>query len=145
MTKRLGKWLKWNNLVELAFIHQKDHFTTPFILSHPNPEKPFIIEVDAFNTGIGAVISQRQDSNNILHECTFFSRKLNAAEQNYNVENRELLAMKAALEEWRHWLEGAKHKFTVMTDHKKSTSTQQRDLIPGRQDGHYCFTVSSFQ
>ncbi len=32
--------------------------------------------------------------------------------------NRELLAIKLALEEWRHWLEGAKHPFTVLTDHK---------------------------
>ena len=32
--------------------------------------------------------------------------------------NRELLAVKLALEEWRHWLEGARHPFTVLTDHK---------------------------
>ncbi|KAK3523783.1 hypothetical protein QTP70_010051 [Hemibagrus guttatus] len=48
----------------------------------------------------------------------FFSRKLNPAEANYDIGNRELLAVKLALEEWRHWLEGAKHPFTVLTDHK---------------------------
>ncbi|KAK3560433.1 hypothetical protein QTP86_008441 [Hemibagrus guttatus] len=36
---------------------------------------------------------------------------------NYDVGNRELLAIKAALEEWRHWLEGARHPFQVLTDH----------------------------
>ncbi len=51
------------------------------------------------------------------YPCAFYSRKLNPAEQNYDVGNRELLAMKAAFEEWRHWLEGAKHPFTVLTDH----------------------------
>ncbi|KAI2644484.1 Transposon Tf2-6 polyprotein [Labeo rohita] len=53
-----------------------------------------------------------------MHPCAFFSRKLTPAERNYDVGNRELLAMKLALEEWRHWLEGAKHPFTILTDHK---------------------------
>jgi len=44
--------------------------------------------------------------------------KLTPAEQNYNIGNRELLAIKLALEEWRHWLEGAVHPFSVITDHK---------------------------
>ncbi|KAK3558897.1 hypothetical protein QTP86_032158 [Hemibagrus guttatus] len=45
-------------------------------------------------------------------------RKLTAAEANYDVGNRELLAIKVALEEWRHWLEGARHPFQVLTDHR---------------------------
>ncbi|KAK3540782.1 hypothetical protein QTP86_001589 [Hemibagrus guttatus] len=52
-----------------------------------------------------------------LHPCAYYSRKLTAAEANYDVGNRELLAIKAALEEWRHWLEGARHLFQVLTDH----------------------------
>ncbi|KAK3512201.1 hypothetical protein QTP70_000471 [Hemibagrus guttatus] len=44
--------------------------------------------------------------------------KLTAAERNYDVGNRELLAIKVALEEWRHWLEGARHPFQVLTDHR---------------------------
>ncbi|KAK3545866.1 hypothetical protein QTP70_016399 [Hemibagrus guttatus] len=47
-----------------------------------------------------------------------FYRKLSPAEANYDIGNRELLAIKLALEEWRHWLEGAKHPFVVLTDHK---------------------------
>ncbi|KAK9976143.1 hypothetical protein ABG768_021349, partial [Culter alburnus] len=53
-----------------------------------------------------------------LHPCAFFSRKLNPVEVNYDISDRELLAVKLALEEWRHWLEGAKHPFQVLTDHK---------------------------
>ncbi|KAK3519933.1 hypothetical protein QTP70_008029 [Hemibagrus guttatus] len=45
-------------------------------------------------------------------------RKLSPAEVNYDIGNRELLAIKLALEEWRHWLEGAKHPFVVLTDQK---------------------------
>lgn len=47
-----------------------------------------------------------------------FSGKLSRAERNYDVGNRELLAIKLAMEEWRHWLERATFQFTVLTDHK---------------------------
>ena len=40
---------------------------------------------------------------------------LSPAERNYDVGDRELLGVKLALEEWRHWLEGAEHPFTVWT------------------------------
>ena len=68
----------------------------------------FILELDATDSGVGAVLSQRSESECKLHACAFFSRQLSPAEQNYDVGNWELLAIKLALEEWRHWLEGAK-------------------------------------
>ncbi|KAK1787470.1 hypothetical protein P4O66_002945 [Electrophorus voltai] len=66
----------------------------------------------------GAVLSQRQGTPPQLFPCAFYSRKLQPAERNYDVENRELLAVKLALEQWRHWLEGAEHPFLVYTDHQ---------------------------
>ncbi|KAK3541283.1 hypothetical protein QTP86_019415 [Hemibagrus guttatus] len=101
-----------------AFQMLKQAFTTAPLLVHPDPEFPFIVEVDASTTGVGAVLSQQQGNPQKLHPCAFFSRKLNPAEVNYDIGNRELLAIKLTLEEWRHWLEGAKHPFTVLTDHK---------------------------
>ena len=66
-----------------------------------------MVEVDASDVGVGAVISQRSANDNKLHSCAFFSRHLSAAERNYiNIGNRELLAIKLALKKWRHWLEG---------------------------------------
>ncbi|KAI3376047.1 hypothetical protein L3Q82_016577, partial [Scortum barcoo] len=56
---------------------------------------------------------KRQDPDARLHPCAFFSRRLTPAEANYDVANRELLAMKLALKEWRHWLEGAAEPFPV--------------------------------
>lgn len=52
-----------------------------------------------------------------LYPCTYFSCKLSPAKQNYDISNRELLAIKAVLKEWRHWLDGTRHPFTVLTDH----------------------------
>ncbi|KAK3571176.1 hypothetical protein QTP86_004921 [Hemibagrus guttatus] len=112
------KSLAWSPAAEEAFNTLKKAFTTAPLLIHPDPNKPFIVEVDASMTGVGAVLSQQQGNPSRLHPCAFFSCKLNPAERNYDIGNRELLAVKLALEEWRHWLEGAKHPFLVLTDHK---------------------------
>ncbi|ROL42288.1 Transposon Tf2-6 polyprotein [Anabarilius grahami] len=112
------KSLSWDQTATNAFEALKNAFTTAPLLVHPNPELPFVVEVDASTTGVGAVLSQKQGTPSRLHPCAFFSRKLNPAEVNYDIGDRELLAVKLALEEWRHWLEGAKHSFLVLTDHK---------------------------
>ncbi|KAK3528603.1 hypothetical protein QTP70_005000 [Hemibagrus guttatus] len=112
------KSLLWSPSAEEAFTTLKKAFTTALLLVHPDPNKPFIVEVDASMTGVGAVLSQQQGNPSRLHPCAFFSRKLNLVERNYDISNRELLVVKLALEEWRHWLEGAKHPFLVLTDHK---------------------------
>ncbi|KAI3360769.1 hypothetical protein L3Q82_013013 [Scortum barcoo] len=66
----------------------------------PDPQLQFIVEVDASNEGMGAVLSQRSPQDQRIHPCAFLSRKLSPAEQNYDVGNWELLAIKVALEEW---------------------------------------------
>lgn len=116
-----------------AFQQLKDSFSSAPVLAHPNPELPFIVEVDASSTGVGAVLSQRQGEPPILHPCAFFSRKLAPAEQNYDIGNRELLAIKLALEEWRHWLEGANHQFEVITDHRNLEYLRETKRLNPRQ------------
>ncbi|KAL0192527.1 hypothetical protein M9458_010823, partial [Cirrhinus mrigala] len=99
----------WNPSAHEAFQWLKEIFSTAPLLHHPDPEHPFRVEVDASTTGVGAVLSQAVGEPPLLHPCAFYSRKLSPAEQNYDVGNRELLAIKLALEEWRHWLEGSTH------------------------------------
>ena len=65
----------------------------------------FIVELDALDEGVGAVLSQRSVNDNKVHPCAFLCRKLSIAERNYDVEAWDLLAMKIALEKWRYWLE----------------------------------------
>ncbi|KAK3540704.1 hypothetical protein QTP70_034654 [Hemibagrus guttatus] len=112
------KKLTWTDLVRSAFQQLKNCFTMAPILRHPDPDLPFVVEVDASSSGLGAVLSQQHGEPGKLHPYAFYSRKLTSAEVNYDVGNRELLAIKAALEEWHHWLEGAHHPFQVLTDHR---------------------------
>ncbi len=133
MTKRSSQRLTWSPTARQAFQTLKERFTTAPILHHPDPEREFVVEVDASSTGIGAVLSQRQGDPLKLYPCAFYSRKLTPAEQNYDVGNRELLAMKAALEEWHHWLEGAKHPFTVLTDHRNLEYLKSAKRLNHRQ------------
>ncbi|KAI2648976.1 Transposon Tf2-9 polyprotein [Labeo rohita] len=118
LLKNKPKKLCWTEEADRAFSALKTSFTSAPILKHPNPELPFVVEVDASDCGIGAILSQRHGQPGKLHPCAFYSRKLTSAERNYDVGNKELLSMKAAIEEWRHWLEGARHPFQVITDHK---------------------------
>ena len=108
---------RWFADVDAAFRELKGRFTMAPIFTLPDPSHQFVVEVDASNEGIRAVLSQRAEVDNKLHPCAFLSRRLKAAERNYDVGNRELLAVKVALEEWRHWLEGAHHLFLVWKDH----------------------------
>lgn len=48
-------------------------FTSPPILIHPDPEKPFIVELDASDVGVGGVLSKRSGTASKLHPCPFFS------------------------------------------------------------------------
>ncbi len=142
MTQRISHRLHWTPSAVEAFDQLKHRFTTAPILHHPDPDLPFIIEVDASNIGIGAILSQRQGSPAKMYPCAFYSRKLTPSERNYDVGDRELLAMKSALEEWRHWLEGANHPFTVLTDHRNLEYLKTlADSIPDRPDGHYSFSA----
>lgn len=108
-------------------------FTSAPLLVHPDPNRPFVVEVDASTAGVGAALTLQQRQPPQLHPCSFFSRKLTPPEQNYDIGNRELLAIKLALEEWRHWLEGAHHPFTILTDHHNLEYLQEAKMFNPRQ------------
>ena len=122
----------WNPEAEKAFLELKARFVSAPILVQPDTNRQFVVEVDASESGAGAVLSQRSPEDNKLHPCAFFSRKLSPAEANYDIGNRELLAVKLALEEWRHWLEGAEHPFLVWTDHKNLEYIQTAKRLNSR-------------
>ncbi|KAI2667107.1 Transposon Tf2-6 polyprotein [Labeo rohita] len=133
MIKKGDTRLSWSLPAIQAFEELRQRFTTAHILHHPDPNQPFLVEVDASSTGVGAVLSQRQGAPPKTVPCAFFSHKLSPAERNYDVGNRELLAIKLALEEWRHWLEGSLHPFTILTDHRNLEYLRSARVLNHRQ------------
>ena len=69
------------------------------VLYMPNQTKPFILEMEASKHASGAVLRQ-QDSNGDWHPCRYLSKSFTETEQNYDIGDRELLAVIRALEEW---------------------------------------------
>ncbi|KAL0186184.1 hypothetical protein M9458_017854, partial [Cirrhinus mrigala] len=133
LLKGKPRTITWNPAAHEAFQQLKKIFSTAPLLHHPDPQRPLTVEVDASTTGVGAVLSQAVGESSLLHPCAYYSRKLSLAEQNYDVGNRELLAIKLALEEWRHWLEGSTHPFTLITDHKNLQYLREARRLNPRQ------------
>ncbi|KAK3556676.1 hypothetical protein QTP70_012833 [Hemibagrus guttatus] len=129
--------LVWNEMAWETFVRLRTSFTMAPILHHPDPNLLFVVEVDASSSGIRAVLSHRQGTPGKLHPCALYYKKLAVAKAHYDVGNKELLLIKAALEEWHHWLEGAHHPFLVLTDHcnlEYLRDTKRLNLRQARQD-----------
>jgi len=116
LTKKTEKWA-WNDQAEAAFTELKHRFTSAPILAHFDAQKPVIIETDALDFAIGAILSQR-DEENRLHPVAFHSRKFAPAEINYEIHDKELLAIVDAFKHWRRYCEGAAHQVQVFSDHQ---------------------------
>ena len=86
-------------------------------LAQPNLSKPFFLQVDASAYATGAILSQKDDRGK--HQAVgFLSKTFNEAERNYDIHNRELLAVFQGLTHWRHLLLSSPHVTTMLTDHK---------------------------
>ncbi len=86
------------------------------ILAILNKTDPFMVEADASEGAIGAVLSQKQ--NGKWHPVVFMSKSLSVTECNYEIYDKELLAIMLALNEWHHHLMGAAIDFEIWTDHQ---------------------------
>src|SRR6266705_5957636 len=95
----------------------KKAFTTAPVLRHFDHDHLIIVETDASDFVSAGVLSQYDDEG-VLHPVAFFSKKHCPAECNYEIYDKELLAIVRSFEEWRPELEGALHPIQVLTDHK---------------------------
>jgi hypothetical protein len=87
------------------------------LLIHANLSKPFVLEMDAFDFALGVVLS-RLGVDNLFHLIGFRFCKLSPIKINYEIHDKELLAIVDAFEEWRHLLEGPQHEIIVYSYHK---------------------------
>ena len=95
----------------------KKAFTSTVVLAHFNPEKPCIVETDASDWVTAGVLSQ-YDSCDRLRPVAYFSKKMSPAETNYEIYDKELLAVIRCFEVWRPELEGSPFPIRVLSDHK---------------------------
>ena len=121
----------WTDDCQQAFTELKELFINAPILAHFEEDRDTVVETDASGWAVGAVLSQRQD-NGDLAPCAYLSRKLSPAEVNYEIHDKELLAVVRALQEWRPDLKMVP-KFTIVTDHKNLRYFRKAQHLNERQ------------
>jgi len=108
----------WSGKKQAAFKDLKTAVTTALVLVSPQESDPFRIEADSSDFATEAVLSQQSTMDGKWHPVAFYSKSLSSVEQNYEIHDKEMLAIIHALEEWRHFLEGVTHLVEIWTDHK---------------------------
>jgi hypothetical protein len=116
LLKKNAKFV-WSRAAQLAFDELKARLMSGPILQHFDHTKACVVEVDASDYALGGVCSQYDDEG-LLHPVAFYSRKLLAAEMNYQIYDKELLAIVCAFQHWRHYLEFSVSVTIVLTDHR---------------------------
>ena len=105
----------WTSDCEPAFQALKTYLCTSPVLHSPNFTRPFILQTDASDRGVGALLSQPSTDND-LHPVAYFSKKLLPREERYLTIEKECLAVKLGVEAFRFYLMGC--TYTVQTDHR---------------------------
>lgn len=114
LTRKEVKW-EWTDACYDAFLTLKRGFITALALKIYDWSKPAVVEVDASNWASGGVFSQKGEDGE-LYPVAYFSAKHSSAECNYDIYDKELLAIIKALEEWRSELEGTADTSGSRTD-----------------------------
>jgi len=107
---------KWEEEYQKAFEELKEKITSQPVLSLPRRERKFRVETDISGHTIEGVLSQEQEGK--WKPIAFLSRMMQPAEQNYEIYDKELLAIVKALTKWKQYLLDAKKPFEVWMDHE---------------------------
>jgi hypothetical protein len=91
--------------------------STP-VLTTPADDQPFRIKANSSDFATSAVLSQLSLEDGKWHLVAYYLKFLSETERNYEIHDKEMLAIIRALDEWRHFLEGATPKVEIWTDHK---------------------------
>lgn len=136
---RKGAQWSWGDAQEQAFASLAQAIAQTARLYLPDLNRPFVLQTDASDYGLGAVLLQPHDG-----ECrpvAFASRTLTPPERNYTVTEKECLAIMFALRKFDMYLDGA--KFTVQTDHQALTWLKRLNNPAGRL-ARWCLTLQSY-
>ena len=131
LTQKDEKWW-WEEVQQKAFDELKQVFTTKPVLAVSNLDKEFRVEADASNYATGGVLLIKC-SDKKWRPVAFISKSLSDTERNYEIHDKEMLAVIRCLEVWRHFLEGATIKFEIWTDHKNLKYFMKAQKLNRRQ------------
>ena len=115
LTKK-GVPFTWNEKCHEIFMQIRQTFNTDVVLRLPDYERQFLIDTDASDVGVGAVLSQIDDFG-CERPLQFASRKLSKQEVKWPVRDKEALAIVYGVTTFRAYILGAKIPFLVRTDH----------------------------
>ena len=117
LTRSDHTW-NWGTKEQEAFKCLKMVVTTAPILVLPQDLEPFCIKANSSDFASRAVLSQQLPREEKWHLVAFYSKSLSLVERNYEIHDKEILAIICVLEEWRHFLEGARHPVEIWMDYK---------------------------
>ncbi|KAF6216167.1 hypothetical protein GE061_000506 [Apolygus lucorum] len=106
---------EWRPECDEAFADIKSALTTPPVLGHPVPGAPFVLDTDASDRGVGAVLSQIHGEREVV--LAYYSRCLSKTERNYCVTRKELLSLVCALRHFDSYGLSSGEPFVVRSDH----------------------------
>src|SRR5436190_23474007 len=129
---RKGTPWQWSDAQQQAFLELKRSFTTAPVLAYFDYDRKTVLETDASDWASGGVLSQYDDEGS-LRPVAYFSSKHSAAECNYEIYDKELLAIVKSLEEWRPELQGSASEFEILTDHKNLEYFTSTKVLNQRQ------------
>ncbi|XP_041970770.1 uncharacterized protein K02A2.6-like [Aricia agestis] len=116
LLKKGTKWT-WSQEHEHAFTEIKKRLASDRVLTHYNPSAKLILTVDASPSGLGAVLSQ-VDETGAERPISFASRTLNSAEKRYSQIQKEATAIIFGVRRFHQYLYGRACPFILRTDHK---------------------------
>lgn len=131
LTRKTVKW-EFDLKCREAFAKLKKAFTTAPVLHHYDPALPAVVETDASDYALGAILSVITPDGD-LHPVAFHSRSFHGAELNYDTHDKELMAVHDAFSVWRHYLEFTQHVIDVVTDHKNLEYFTSTKMLSRRQ------------
>lgn len=130
--KQKGR-IPWTDESERAFAALKRAFMQAPVLHHYQPDRPIVVETDCSDYALGGILSQVDERTNDIVPVAFYSRKLQPAEVNYDIYDKELLGIVDSFKEWRHYLEGARHRIQIFTDHRNLQHFREKRVLNRRQ------------
>lgn len=131
LTKKDVKF-HWSKECKDAFETLKTAFTTAPILMHFDPEAEILVETDASDFVSAGVLSQ-YGPDGLLHPVAFYSKKHTPAECNYEIYDKELMAIVRCFEQWRSELESSPDVIKVLSDHKNLEYFMSTKMLNRRQ------------